>query len=202
MAITNGYATLAEIRARLAISDPVDIGQDTMLERMVEAASRAIDSDTGQSFYAATATRYFRAQSATRLALGCRLLSITTLKCDQDGDRTYEETWAATDYDLMPQASAHASVGYTWIDTAPAGRYYFPVGRNPRSVEIAGTWGYAATTPPAVHEACCLIAEQLFLRKDAALGTQGAAGFIHEARRVLWDDPHIAGLLRVYRRII
>ena len=37
MAIINGYATLAEAKAYLSISDSID---DTMLENMVEAASR------------------------------------------------------------------------------------------------------------------------------------------------------------------
>ena len=40
MAITNGYATLAELKAYLGIADTVD---DTMLENIIESASRSID---------------------------------------------------------------------------------------------------------------------------------------------------------------
>ena len=40
MAITNGYATLAQVKAALRISDDVD---DSLLEMAIESASRAID---------------------------------------------------------------------------------------------------------------------------------------------------------------
>lgn len=160
MAITNGYATLAELKARLGITDTPD---DAVLEAVIEAASRAIDGETGRVFYAATATRYFTAEDSELLFVD-DLLSVTTLKTDLDGDRTYETTWAATDYDLEP----YNSTPYTRIQIAPRGTRTFPTGR--RGVEIAGSWGYAATAPDAINEACLLMAARLFKRKDAVFG--------------------------------
>jgi len=57
LAITNGYCTLAQIKAAARISDSVD---DSLLEMAVESASRAIDGHAGRYFYSSgTATRYY-----------------------------------------------------------------------------------------------------------------------------------------------
>ena len=40
MAITNGYATLAQVKAALRITDSLD---DTLIEMAIESGSRAID---------------------------------------------------------------------------------------------------------------------------------------------------------------
>ena len=59
MAITNGYATLAQVKAALRITDNTD---DTLIEGSVEAASRLIDGYTLRNFYSVgTATRLFTA---------------------------------------------------------------------------------------------------------------------------------------------
>ena len=50
MAITNGYATLAQIRAELGYASG-STADDTRLEACVEAASRQIDGWTGQRFW-------------------------------------------------------------------------------------------------------------------------------------------------------
>ncbi len=47
MAITQGYATLSEVKASLRISDNVD---DSLLEVAIESASRLIDGFTARSF--------------------------------------------------------------------------------------------------------------------------------------------------------
>ena len=53
------------------------------------------------------------------------LLSVTTLKTDEDGDRTYEITWATTDYDLMPYNATLESQAqpYSHLQTTPDGDY-------------------------------------------------------------------------------
>ena len=48
MAITNGYCTLAEVKAALRLSDSVD---DTLLENAIEGASRRVDGYCGTFFY-------------------------------------------------------------------------------------------------------------------------------------------------------
>ena len=92
---------------------------------------------------------------------------------DHDGDRTHEETWATTDYDLMPLNAALDGWPYTWIETAPEGRYAFS--RVRKGVEIIGKFGFSATAPATIKEACLLLAEKQFKRKDAVFGMAGAA---------------------------
>ena len=50
MAVANGYASLAEVKAAARITDTVD---DALLEIAIESASRAIDGHTHRNFYVA-----------------------------------------------------------------------------------------------------------------------------------------------------
>jgi hypothetical protein len=192
VAITNGYATLAEIKTHLTISGSTD---DDRLEAAVEQASRAIDAECRRVFYATTATRYFQAEAPDLLILGDDLLTVTTLKTDQDGDRTYETTWATTDYDLTPDNASPKSA----IHLAPQGRYSFPTHR--KGVEIAGSWGYNATGsyPDAISHACVILAARYFKRKDAPFGVLGTPelGF----QRIPRTDTEVKQLLAPYRRL-
>lgn len=191
MAITNGYCTLAEVKAYLGITDTVD---DTPLEGAVMAASRAIDDHTQRVFYATTATRYFQAEAPDLLVLPDDLISVTSLSCDDDGDRVYERTWTATDYDLEP---VNSGPPYLLIRTTPQGNYAFPT--HSRGVAIVGSWGYAATAPEAVKQACLILATRYFKRKDAPFGVLGTPelGFM----RIPSRDPEVTALLSPFRRL-
>ena len=198
MAITNGYATAAELKTRLGIDDT---SSDTVLENIIEATSRAIDAYCMRRFYAATETRYFQSRDADHMWVP-DLLSVTTLQTDHDGDRTYEYTWAATDYDLLPANATLDGWPYNEIATTPAGNYFFPTSNNAKSVKITGSWGFASTTPDAVNEACLIVAAQFFMRKDAPWGVSGGSGFIQQIKQVLRDDPQVRALLGQYRQYL
>jgi hypothetical protein len=128
------------------------------------------------------------------------LLTVTTLKTDADGDRTYESTWAATDYDLEPYNAARLSPArpYTRIVTAPNGVYTFPNIR--KGIEIAGSWGFSSTTPPIVKEACLLQSSRLFMRKDAPFGVTGSAE-MGQAIVIPRLDPDVTHMLAPLRKV-
>ena len=134
------------------------------------------------------------------MALVEDLLTVTTLKTDADGDRTYESTWATTDYDLEPYNAPRASPArpYTRIVTAPNGVYTFPSIR--KGIEIAGSWGFLATTPPAVKEACLLQCVRLFMRKDTPFGVTGSAEMGHLSV-IPKLDPDVKLLLDPFKKI-
>lgn len=111
---------------------------DASLLAAAEAASRYLDGECHRRFYTQTATRYFTARHSHSLDVP-DLLSVTTLKCDQDGDRTYEEVWASSDYDLTAGDDYNGWPKWRLV-TTPNGSYSFS--RYPRGVEIAGVWGY------------------------------------------------------------
>jgi len=198
MAITNGYATAAELKTRLDIDDT---SSDTVIENVIEATSRAIDALCMRRFYAATETRYFQSTDASQLWVP-DLLSVTTLKTDNDADRTYEYTWTTDDYDLLPANAALDGWPYNEIAVTPDGDYSFPTNHNAKSVEIAGSWGFASTTPDAVNEACLIAAAQIFMRKDAPFGVSGGSGFVQKIKQVLRSDPHVWALLSQYQRYL
>lgn len=197
MSITNGYCTLAELRERLQFT-ATDVTDDSMLESVVAAVSRWIDKYTGRRFYAATETRYYKADDASLLRVD-DLLSITSLGTDSDGDRTYEYTWASTDYDLEPANAATDGEPYTRIALAPQGRYSFPVGMA-KGVKIVGSFGYAATTPATIKEACLLQCERLYKRKDAPFGVLGSAD-MGQMMVVPKLDPDVQMQLGSFQRV-
>jgi len=173
MTITNGYCTLAQVKARLGIGT-ADTNDDTALELVVQAASRWIDHDTGRRFHSTAndETRYYTHDGGDVFLCPDDILSITTLATDDDGDRDYDDTWAATDFDLEPFNAVVDSQPYTRVRPTPDGNYAFPTTR--KGVKLVGKFGYATAAPDAVREACLLLAARLFKRKDAQFGVFGS----------------------------
>lgn len=173
MPITNGVVDLPTIKARLNLADSQD---DDLLIAIVNAVSRQIEDYTNHRFYATTQTRVYTASLPTCLMLppGHDLLSVSTLKSDEDGDRTYEVTWATSDYDLGPANNPLLGLPYWELQVRYLGNYAFPAG-IPLGVQIVGSWGYSSTTPSVVQEAGALQIQLWFQQSKAsgnpALGT-------------------------------
>lgn len=199
MAITNGYATVAEVTARLGTTVSGVSTFDTELERVITAVSRTIDLVTARRFYASTETRYFTARSARECDVS-DLLSVTTLSTDDSGNLTWGTTWAATDYVLMPRNASADGRPYKWLYVSPVGLRSFPTQTD--AVKLAGSYGYCATASPptGIREACVLGSQQVFRRRDATYGVMSSDGFFHQLRHMLLDDPEIMGLLAPYVR--
>lgn len=215
MAITNGYATLAELKARLDIDDTND---DTILESIIEAVSRFIESEpvlyrtgstevrnsggTGRLFYGQSQTRYFTATHTRRIIVD-DYTSISAIATDDDGDDSHETTWAASDYLLHPRNAASKNKPYTEIVVANNGDYYFPCNVTD-GVKVTGVWGYIASTdtadaPKLIKEACLLQSERLWKRKDAILGVAGSAE-LGQLTVIPKLDPDVALMVNSFRR--
>lgn len=191
MAITNGYTTLEAVKERLGLKD--DTEDDSILEAAIEAASRAIDDWTGRRFYTTSETRYFTADRPDLVFID-DLLTLTELRTDEHGQRDYQRVWEASDYDLEP----YTGVGpKTRIAANPQGRYTFPT--SPKALKVTGSWGYSASAPTAIREACAILAIRFYKRKDAPFGMAGSEqlGII----RVLPNDPDVKQLIQPYRRL-
>lgn len=173
MAITNGYCTLKQIKEALSGNmGGFTTTTDDDLQRVIEAASRAIDTYTGTRFYAASETRYYTAKFHDLIVVD-DLLSVTTLKTDDDDDGTYENTWTSSDYRLEPVNASLDGLPYRMIRTKVNGDYSFPTSVD-AGVEIAGSFGFSSTTPARVAQAAVLLAMRLWRRKDAIFGVAGA----------------------------
>ena len=88
MAITNGLATLEEVKRSLDLTDSVD---DTLLELVIEAASRQIEQYTERIFTSSTATRVYTPQDNFNVEID-DLTSLTTLKTSTNLDGVFDQT--------------------------------------------------------------------------------------------------------------
>ena len=198
MTITNGYATAAELKARLDIADYED---DSQLESVIEAVSRWIDTNRNRRIYAAAETRYYTATERDYIIVD-DLLSVTTLSTDDNADDSYETTWTASDFLLMPFNAPSQNRPYTSINISHATKYSFPANVF-KGVKIIGSFGYAAATPKPIKEACILASMRVFKRKDILFGTQGSAelGTVSAIASILRDGELNYILDAVPRRV-
>lgn len=112
---------------------------DGMLRRALESVSQAIDDWLDRTFQPYQATRVYTARDAWSLDVD-DLLSVTSVKFDQDGDRVYELTLATSDWELGPANAAAERRPYQFVEMQPNGSYRLD--RTRRGVQIVGTWGY------------------------------------------------------------
>jgi len=187
------YASVAELKARVGITDAVD---DAVLGAVLEAVSRGIDNYCGRHFYlsAAGTVRYYTPVAHDQVLIeDC--VALTAVAGDTDGDRTYEDTWAASDYDLLPENAAADGKPYTTIAVAQNGDYSLPVGVR-KGLKLTGTWGWSAVPDP-VSEACLIQAARVFKRKDTPFGISGSPEM--GQMRIGRLDPDVLWLLEPYR---
>lgn len=204
MAITNGYATLAEVKASLRITDSVD---DTLLELAIESASRSIDEFAGRVFYSqGSAVRFFAAESAEFVAID-DLISISELATSSGSNNEFDLVWTGynagspVDYQLEPLNNSAATDGVVQPVTGIRSRitYSFPVLGQVALVRVTGTWGWSAI-PTAIKQATVIQAARYFKRNDSPLGVLSAPdlGYIRVGSRL---DPDVEMMISGYRRV-
>jgi len=151
------YANIADVKGVLGITATTD---DTVIRKICEAASRSVDSYTNRYFYTQSATRYF--DGAVRLWIP-DLLSITTLKTDEDGNATFENTFATTDYILYGTGLEDSLNTYPRIriEISEDSDYSSFASGVKKGVEIAGLWGYGDGISATPYIADTTITEDL-----------------------------------------
>ena len=134
------YCTIDDVKGVLGITSTTD---DTMIRKICEAASRSIDGHYNRQFYTTSETRYFDG--------GCRLwipdlLSINAsgLKTDEDGDATFENTFATTDYITYGHGIEDSlnTFPITRLEISEDSDYGSFASGVRRGVQIIGVWGY------------------------------------------------------------
>jgi hypothetical protein len=138
------------IKGRLEVETGAVVGAayDTQLLRLLESASREMDTLTHRHFYVVAGTYYFSGDGRVFLA-NEDILAITTLKTDADGDGTYEDTLTEdTDFYLRPDNRWPK----TWAVMAPLSSYS-GFSRRVRGVEVVGSFGYGDGLSATPYEA-------------------------------------------------
>jgi len=199
MAITDGYATLADVKGALRITDTVD---DSLLEIAIESASRQIDGYTERVFTSSEDTRVYIPFDSYVTEID-DLASITSLESSSDG-KTFDTTWTSTDYQLEPLNSQVGGLATPATRIRAIGDYLFPVwdGRDTNAqeatVRIVGTFGWAAV-PMAIRQATILLSLRQFKRYDAPLGIAGFGDL--GGMRVSRLDPDVEALVAPFRKV-
>ena len=194
--ITNGYATLAEVKASLRIpaDDTID---DTLIELAVEAASRQIDQACERIFYQDSGTRYF----VPRDSYVCEiddLASLTTLKTSSGADGTYDITWQATDYQTEPLNGIVGGIESPITQIRAIDDYLFTIDGGEATVQVTGTWGWSAI-PSAIKQAAIILSSRVFRRNDSPLGVAGFGDI--GVVRVSKLDPDVEAMIMPYKKI-
>jgi hypothetical protein len=178
MAITNGYATLTQIKAYMSISDNTD---NDLLEDLVESASRSIDRIANRRFYldAVASARLYRAYSDIFVYVDdIGTTSSLVVKTDSNGNGTYAKTLTLNqDYILDPLTASSLNRPFTQL-TMVSNTETWPIfpgltqnGLRP-GVQVTARWGWPAV-PDDINMACLILTADLYKRKDAPGGILG-----------------------------
>lgn len=179
MTVTNGYCTRTALKSYLNIPDPND---DPQLDDAINAASRAIDGYCGQIFYAASSTaRVYPATSWWDLEID-ECSAVASVKTDEDADGSFETTWSASDYELLPASGTWDGIdgGGPYRVVHAVGTRLFPITFTPMMrrarVQVTATWGWSSVPEP-VRQACLQVAAEVWKRREAPFGIAQTADF-------------------------
>ena len=196
MAISNGYCTLAEVKAAARIIDSVD---DSLLQLCIESASREIDGHCGRNFFTAgtTATvRTFVATNSEFVPVDDFASTTGFALATSDGlDGVFDTTWGTADYQLEPLNGISDGVSWPYTRIRSTGNKALPYGADLAGVQVTARWGWS-DTPTAVRQAAILLAGRLFKRYDSPTGVVGFGDM--GAIRVARVDADVVTLLEPY----
>jgi hypothetical protein len=198
VSIENGYVTLVQAKAYLQIpaADTVD---DSMLEQIVESASRSIDRIAGRYFYqdATTSARYYRAKSPVSLLVD-DISTTTAIAVAVTTDGTNYSTAMVYDTDFIVEPFNASAFYRPFTMLTSLGTKYFPYPWNYRpGVRVTARWGWPAV-PDDIVEATLILVADLYKRKDSVGGVLGLSEMGAIRMSPLGRD--ISAMVRAYRR--
>lgn len=152
------YCTAEDVKTRLGISGS---GDDVLIEKIVTAASRAIDKYCERVFTSTSTTKYFDSDGGAILMLDEDLLSDPEPSIIND-----DETLDSVDYILYPLNKDPKR----WIEMDEDKGKVWVKGR--KKVAITGSWGYCevADIPKDIWNAAVELSCRIFKMKDTAYG--------------------------------
>ncbi len=189
------YVALSELKSALGITSSTD---DAFLTLAIGAAETAINDLCGRKFTAdgSASARTYRAQPYLCVTDDVSTLTGLVVKTDTNGDGTFDQTWASSDYQVEPLNNLVK--GRSVNNLRAVGSYTFPVyGDGLAAVEVTAKWGWPAV-PDSIKQATLMLSSRLYGRKASPMGVIGVGDF--GPVRISRSDPDIAHLLMDYRR--
>lgn len=149
------YTTVADLKAYLDISVTTD---DTLLTACITRAQAMLEARIGRVFEAATATNYFHVEDidGKELWLGSYdLLTVTTLT-NGNGVVIDAANFRLEPRNFTPKFLIKLDSAYSWEFTD-----------GDSEISVAGTWGYSATAPGDIVQACIRLSSYLYRQKGS-----------------------------------
>lgn len=166
MAITNGYSTLARFKAQYLANAPTNAADDAVIEIFIESASRFIDQEVWpRTFYTRSETHYFDLPKEARVLYFHDYLNTTSGATLTNGDGTTISSSNLKYYPINERASAPLFK----VEILPSASLTFVAasnGNTQRCISLAGTWGYASSTPLDIEQACMELAYNGYRRRE------------------------------------
>lgn len=197
MAISNGYATLAELKSYLKIEDSME---DTLLEHIVEAASRSIDRIANRRFYldSSASARTYRPSDLLRVFVDdFGSTSGLIVKTDPNSAGVYQTTLVVnTDFITEPVNAAAKGRPWNYITIVSGESFSLPTNYRPQ-VEVTARWGWPSV-PDDINQATLILSADLYKRKDSIGGVLGLSELGAIRMSPLGRD--ITAMVRAYKR--
>jgi hypothetical protein len=197
MAISNGYATLAELKSYLKIEDSME---DTLLEHIVEAASRSIDRIANRRFYldSSASARTYRPSDLLRVFVDdFGSTSGLVVKTDPNSAGVYQTTLVVnTDFITEPVNAAAKGRPWNYITIVSGESFSLPTNYRPQ-VEVTARWGWPSV-PDDINQATLILSADLYKRKDSIGGVLGLSELGAIRMSPLGRD--ITAMVRAYKR--
>ena len=195
MAVTNGYCTLADVKAALRIQDTLD---DALLENSINSASRMIDQYCNRYFYSTSAgeVRYYKANDGFVCWID-DAQSVTEIVTSSTDPLIFDVTWEAGDYQVLPANRIANGAYYPITGITATDNYLFPVWADMALVKVTGQFGWASVPEP-IKFACIIQASRLFKRLESPLGVAGVSdiGIMRVGANI---DGDVAQLINPFR---
>jgi hypothetical protein len=200
MTWASDYATLAEGRDHLRITDAADTADDAEIGVAITAASRAIDKAAGRQFgiLASATARLYTAvydKTLTRYVVSVDDFQTVTglvVKTDLDRDGVYETT--LTDFIKLPLNAAGRGVPWNELVIADS------CARHVGGMEVTALFGWTAVPTP-IKQATLLQMARIVKRRDAPFGVTGSPDMDNQTRLLARIDPDVQVLVNLYRRL-
>jgi hypothetical protein len=192
------YATLAQVKAALRITDSVD---DTLLEMARVSASDLIDGYTGRTFTTSgTVTRVFAPADDYVLQTDDIAGTAITITSSTGADGVFDVTWKTTDYQLEPLNGVSNGQAVPFTRIRAIQDYLWPTAGGEATVRVRGVYGFPSI-PLVITQATVLQSSRIFTRLQSPLGIAGFGelGVVRVTRAL---DPDVAALVEPYRRIV
>ncbi len=186
--MANEYSNLARLRQYIQLDSlaSANTEDDALLFRLLNRASRAIDTYTRRKFYPTSETQFYDYVESRQVKFGDDLVSLTAVKY-LNGACTMGSgvMWMAAGRDWNRRPADRL------ILNKSSGSVFNFTGTPQRAVEIDGVWGYHENWNDAwVDTGACLSASYAASGLSLSLAGAGSAG--SGASDILGDYPRIA----------